>query len=830
MMQLAVQLLGKMLYKGLGLGTILELFLINSAWMIVLAVPMAVLAATLMGFGRMSADNEILAIKASGQNLFYLITPVFTAGLLLTVLLIFFHNLILPDANHRSANLMSDISRKKPAALIEPNILIKDFENYSMIVNDVKTSTGELRGVKIFSDVPGEEPATTIADSGTIQLTLDEHYLQLTLFNGETHSRSTEHPEEYYIAKFKKHMIFLPNVDSRLQRTERHYRGDREKSAQILLTDINGFKNTKQNALQTYNTTMQSFIATATSLDSLARDTSIADTFSLDSITTFAQWQQALQLHQLTAVRHLQKHQRFVNRTIQQVHRQDRKISQYLVEVHKKFSVSFACIIFVLIGVPLGIMARRGGIAVGASYSIFFFVVYWAFLIGGENLADRLIVPPGIAMWSCNIIIGIFGVFLILRMVQESTFINYEPLIRFWQKIVTRKKPVKAHAEGMISTILFRVPKIILNKSTGILPSYLIRNFLTNVIMVFISLIIIFIVIDYVSNLRLFETATVQDIVLYYWYYLAWFIGVIFPIGILLASMFAMGSMVKHSEITAIKAAGVSVRRLTIPMLFLGLILSVATFYLGERILPQANDKRKVLLEELRSGKRHAKGLPKRFSPSEYRRKFYYFGNTNTAYRFEEFRVNPQLARDIRRERFAKNKIIETIQAEQMVYDSITKWSFINGHKKTFKKTSFMQTTFDTLSDSILTTAPEEMTARIKSIDAMSYWELKNLLEKAKMRGEKISKYQADLHFKIALPFMNFVVILVGLSITARGGRKGGSVNFGVGLGLIFTYWVLSQFILALGKNETLAPWLAAWAGNMLFFIIGLFLYQRASQ
>ncbi len=830
MMQLAVQLLGKILYKGLGISTILELFLINSAWMVVLAVPMAVLTATLMAFGRMSSDSEILAIKASGQNLFYLITPPFAAAFLMTVSLIFFHNLILPDANHRSANLMSDISRKKPAALIEPNILIKDFENYSMIVNEVETRTGEIRGIKIFSDVPGEEPSTTIADSGTIQLTKDQKYLQLTLFNGETHSKSKENPNESYIAKFKKHLIFIPNVDSRLQRTVRHYRGDREKSTQVLLKDIHSFRSIKQNALKSYITTKQSFLGFAATLDSLANDSTVADTISLDSITSFAQWQRALQRYQPAMTRNLQKHQRFVSRTIQQVQRQNAKIAKYLVEVHKKFSVSVACLVFVLIGVPLGIMARQGGIAAGATYSIFFIVLYWAFLIGGENLADRLLVPPGLAMWSCNIILGIFGIFLILRMVRESTFINYEPLLRVWHKITRKKKPTTAHGEGLISRILFHFPASVLNTSAGILPSYLIRLFLKNAVIVFIGLIAVFIVIDYVSNLKLFETATVQDIALYYWYYLAWFIGVIFPIGILLASMFAMGSMAKHSEITAIKAAGISVRRLTIPMLFLGLVLAVATFYLGERILPQANDKRKLLLDELRTGKRQARGLPRRYSPGEYRRKFYYFGNPNTAYRFEEFRVTPQLARDVRRNKFAVNKIIETIQAERMLYDSSTKqWSFINGNRKTFRKTGFIMSTFDTLSDSILTVTPEEMTARIKSVDAMSYWELKNLLEKARMRGEKISKYEADLHFKIALPFMNFVVILVGLSITARGGRKGGTVSFGVGLGLVFTYWIMSQFILALGKNETLEPWLAAWACNIFFFLIGLYLYRRTS-
>ena len=93
--------------------------------------------------------------------------------------------------------------------------------------------------------------------------------------------------------------------------------------------------------------------------------------------------------------------------------------AQYLVEIHKKFSTSFACFIFILIGAPLGIMARKGGIGTGIIYSLAFFVIYWICLIGGENLADRLIISPELAMWSSNMIIGAFGVFITIAMVRD---------------------------------------------------------------------------------------------------------------------------------------------------------------------------------------------------------------------------------------------------------------------------------------------------------------------------------------------------------------------------------------------------------------------------
>ena len=98
---------------------------------------------------------------------------------------------------------------------------------------------------------------------------------------------------------------------------------------------------------------------------------------------------------------------------------EQKRAAQYLVEIHKKFSTSFACFIFVLIGAPLGIMARKGGIGTGIIYSLAFFVIYWICLIGGENLADRLIISPELAMWASNIIIGVFGIFITVAMVRD---------------------------------------------------------------------------------------------------------------------------------------------------------------------------------------------------------------------------------------------------------------------------------------------------------------------------------------------------------------------------------------------------------------------------
>ena len=114
--------------------------------------------------------------------------------------------------------------------------------------------------------------------------------------------------------------------------------------------------------------------------------------------------------------------------------------NKFAVEIHKKYSIPFACIVFVLIGAPLGIMAHRGNIAIGGGISLIFFIIYWIFLIGGEELADRNFLSPFLSMWLANFIVGGFGVYLLLRAIKEVSFIDFS----FLAKLIPKRLRFKA--------------------------------------------------------------------------------------------------------------------------------------------------------------------------------------------------------------------------------------------------------------------------------------------------------------------------------------------------------------------------------------------------
>ena len=123
----------------------------------------------------------------------------------------------------------------------------------------------------------------------------------------------------------------------------------------------------------------------------------------------------------------------------QNIKNKKRYVNSLLVEVHKKFALAVACVVFILIGAPLGIMAKKGGMAVGLGLSLGFFVLYWAFLIGGEELADRQLIPAFWAMWSANILIGGAGIYILVKSAKETKFISW----KWTEKFVPRRYRVK---------------------------------------------------------------------------------------------------------------------------------------------------------------------------------------------------------------------------------------------------------------------------------------------------------------------------------------------------------------------------------------------------
>lgn len=408
-----VKILDNVLSKGLPASTVLEIFALNLAWMLSLSIPMAVLVGCLMAFGRLSGDHEITAVKAAGLSPLSLMRPVLLVGLLFSVLMMLFNNWVLPEANHRSVELMNAVSRKKPHVFVDAGRLITQFPDVQLWVNRIDPISGTLYGIQVYELERKGAPRIVYADSATMDYVDNGATLMFRLRSGETHMVDPDKPENYFRIRFFSQDLAMKNVDDRLERRSRSYRSDREMPVEMMLDVVHEAEKNYGTAIENAREKrLATFVAT---MDALRGDSVVpAETkFTPDIDST--QVRRNLQKVRTQEVSSLRTTERVWGRVESELKRQ----AQYMVEIHKKFSTSLACFIFVLIGAPLGIMARKGGIGTGIIYSLAFFVIYWVCLIGGENLADRLIVSPELAMWFSNILIGIFGIFITIAMVRD---------------------------------------------------------------------------------------------------------------------------------------------------------------------------------------------------------------------------------------------------------------------------------------------------------------------------------------------------------------------------------------------------------------------------
>ncbi|HNW59718.1 MAG TPA: LptF/LptG family permease [bacterium] len=407
--------LPRILSRGLEFSLILEFFMLNMAWIVALAVPMAVLVAALMAFGRLAGDNEIIAMKASGVSVLRMITPVLLCAAGLALFLVWFNNSVLPDFNHRARLLASDIARKRPTLSLEAGVIYRDLPNYTLLVQNIVETPDTAYVDSVFIDDNSNPASSTFitADRGKIYLNRHTGQLSIILFDGVMYELNLESMEQYRQLRFPKQVISISVPDMVMERSDSEYRGDREKSAAMMREEVE--QNRKEIAAAT--TRMQSKIRAYFSRMLTDPGASSGGSPTLEHAAP-----PPLHLAPLLAEHQRLRQELSADNTF--VEGLERKNYQLLVEIHKKYSIPVACLVFVLVGAPLGMMARRGSMAMAAGLSFGFFLLYWASLIGGEELADNQIISPFLAMWLADLLVGAAGIYLLLYAVRESTLFN----------------------------------------------------------------------------------------------------------------------------------------------------------------------------------------------------------------------------------------------------------------------------------------------------------------------------------------------------------------------------------------------------------------------
>jgi len=392
--------------KGIPLIAVAEFFGLSMAWMAALAVPMSVLVAAMSAFGRMAADNETTAVKAGGVSLIRLVLPVVVAAALLGGGMVYFNNHALPAANKRLSDLMLSMHRKKPAIKIKEKVFMDYVPGYTIRVEDVDPKTSEVEGIVLLKHHKDRPDQIILAENGTLKYEEDSGTLRVRLYAGESHDTDPRDAGKYRRLEYEIQTLNMGGVGTDLVRTVRTAKGDREMSAKELADNV---AKEKQR------------------VDDSVIDSGVAARMKLAGYLQRAQNIYDGESRHVRSDR-LMEELRILRKTLatskNNISSKETRIRQMDVEIHKKFSIPFACIVFVLLGAPIGMRIRLSGFVVGMLVSLSFFVLYYIFLLAGENFGDRGYLAAFWAMWMPNILLGAVGAYMTYCSVTEKPLLK----------------------------------------------------------------------------------------------------------------------------------------------------------------------------------------------------------------------------------------------------------------------------------------------------------------------------------------------------------------------------------------------------------------------
>ena len=414
-LQFLIRAVDRFLGKGLDALTIFEYLYLNLAWIIALSVPMSLLISSVMTFGRMAQQNEITALKSAGVNLYNIIKPAILFGSLVGIGLCLFNNFILPEMNYNARLLARDIYKKKPELSIEPGYFVDMIPQYTMIVKEMDGK--DFKDVKIFSKNQKSEQTTIYANQGS--LSSDGNMITIDLMDGEIHEIDLSDYDYYRKIKFKTHQIMISMDELMLNRTTESNRTDREmripqmideiKRNKILISQIYerienvkkeiGITNLNANTLESIQDEVEKLKQKQIGISSSENE------LNDDSIVS--------NLENKQYILSLTNNARQFKNEFTLIENYEKTNNKFKVEIHKKFTLALACVLFTMVGAPLGILVRNGGMTIASGLSIAFFLIYYILLIWGEQLADRNLLNPGLGSWLPNIILFISGMVIL---------------------------------------------------------------------------------------------------------------------------------------------------------------------------------------------------------------------------------------------------------------------------------------------------------------------------------------------------------------------------------------------------------------------------------
>jgi len=746
------------------IGQLLFLSLPN---IIVLTIPMSFLFGALVAMGRLSADSELVALRSTGQSLWQLARPVLLVSLLLTLFNTFLMVWALPRANHQLTQLRLDIITRSATQQVEPRVFYEEWEGLILYVFEVPPESKRWHGVFLAEDLPGDENQITIAEWGEVRYDEATEQLVLYLEGVSTYTVDFSDPEKHH-----------------------------------------------HEQLETLQQPLQDRLAMQQGVTSVSK-----------------------------SVREL---------TIPELRERAEKegISDELrnlcfVEIHKKFAIPAACLVFGILALPLGSNRHRGGKSSGFAVSIGIIMLYYILLSNGEEYARVGKLSAALAMWLPNIIMAAMGLLLLWRKNRDRTLLpvsadrwmrnrtwlwRRSPQERRRKRSPASRSRTYGHGSGGSGSgsrrsqrpnFVVRLPRL-RSRFPTLMDRYVARVFLRVFGLTLLSCLMIYLIADLTDNAEdIFRSTVSSDVVFDYYKYLSLqILYEIAPIAVLVTTLITFGVLSRSNEVTAAKALGISLYRLAIPAVLLGILVSTLASVVQSNVLPGTNLKAARLKERIKE----------RPVARTYRRadRQWLFGQGRYIYNYLRYDEGEQRLDRLQVFEFTEDyKLSARLFAGSAKYQpERNSWLFDETWKRRFEQGVEAEfEAFPTPVEDAYPETPDYFESEFKPPDAMSYAELKEHIAEVEESGQQVPKLKVSLHGKISYPFISFVMLLVALPFAFRLERKGALYGVGIGviLGIVFMafYALCSTF----GEIGALHPLVAVWSPNIAFSLLALYLF-----
>jgi LPS export ABC transporter permease LptG/LPS export ABC transporter permease LptF len=755
------------------LPSIAEVFFFTVPVALTYTIPMGVLVGILIGLSRLAADSEITAMRASGLGVWTFLR-VISIFVVVAWLLALGNSVYLAPRSLAALGQLQDTLKSSQASFeVQPRVFYEGFPKIILYVQDVKAMSGGAvwKGVFLADLTDPSAPRISLAREGLL-VSQGAETLDLHLINGSTHESDPRNPDQYQISTFQ-----TTDIPIQIPATQSSQEHEPTSLSEINVADL---------------------LRMAQTADPVTR-----------------RWD--------------------------------------LIEYHRRPALPTACIVLALVGIPLGLSSKKGGKSSGFVLTILLVFLYYSISLIGVSFAKQGHLSPAAGVWLADFVFLVGGVFLLwqserrpieltaLRSWFRTSWFRASWFRTSWFKaswFKTSSSPSStpgllalpqngesrpAFGGNMIPRLPMRRRWFNLRFPT-ILDDYVLRDFtlyLALIVAAFLMLLLVFTLFELLGDIMRNQVSplTVGEYLLNVTPY---FLYNTTPLSMLLAVLITFGLLQRSNEITAIKATGISVYRVVVPVLIASMLVAGVLFLSDQLYLPYTNKRQDALRNEI-------KGKPAQTYLRPDRK--WIFGQNSDIYYYQFFDPDRDVFGGVSIFQFDPHtfQITHRISADRAHWSqSMGRWVYEEGWERNLSGSAIESyRKFDAATFPELAEAPAYFKKEIKQSSEMNYDELRRYIYDLEESGFDVVRLRVQLQKKIAYPLITLVMAVLAIPFALSAGKRSAVAGLATAIGIGVVYWTISGLFEAMGNLSQLPPAVAAWSPDLVFGFIGGYLILR---